>query len=90
MRTPQITNLIWHSLMQLKHSVTKNRSAKNNSVSEKFKKFSPTKTLQHLIVAEIYHKEDIELWEQVLRRGTPRKVGEVTIYDFYMSEMLRK
>jgi hypothetical protein len=78
----------WHSLMQLKHSVTKNRSAKNNSVSERFKKFFPNKTLQQL--AEIY-REDIELWEQVLRRGTPRKEGdEVTIYDFYMSEMLRK
>jgi hypothetical protein len=77
----------WHSLVHLNYTVMKNRSAKNNSVSKNFKKYFPTKTLQQL--AEIY-REDIELWEQVLRRGTPTKEGEVTIYDFYISEMLRK
>ena len=80
-------HFFWHSLVHLNYTVMENRSAKSNSVLENFKKFFPTKTIQQL--AEIY-REDIELWEQVLRRGTPTQEGEVTSYDFYISEMLRK
>jgi hypothetical protein len=70
----------WNNLLGMTKSINANKSEKNNSAPSDIFKSIDSDTFKKLA---LIYDADLKQWKRVLKQGTPRQAGEVTIFDLY-------